>query len=200
MIFPDRFSLTSTLFRIDSTIAITRPRPVGREIFVPRTILCLRCEFECRNLTIRANERDRRMLKLQDLIAHEKQLMSVIEHAQKELDAIRLLIAGMRLRSQGEATSRTAPPTNGNRSLAAEVARFAKEHKERWFVGSEVTNWLMETGIRPTDKRANLRATVANYLKNLYEKGDLERRNVGVGGTPKYEYRKREDQGLKFDQ
>ncbi|MFH2054553.1 MAG: hypothetical protein ABIJ61_01230 [bacterium] len=138
------------------------------------------------------------MLRLKDLIAHEKELVAIISHTQKELEAIRLLISGIQMRKTEDEPSQSVASAKSP-GAAASVRQFIQDHAHGWFSGKDIIGWMTEKGYGGRGKRSSVRATVANYLKGYYDKGMLERKNVGSPESPKYEYRKRIERTLDLN-
>lgn len=137
------------------------------------------------------------MLKLNDLIAHEKRLTEIISHAQKELDAIRLLISGMQMRS--EVGGGSAPVSSDQRTnLPVFIRRLIDNSSTDWHTTKSVMEQVFKEGIRDRSKKANIRATVSGYLRKFYDAGLLERRNIGSPESPRYKYRKRGSEELSL--
>jgi len=138
-------------------------------------------------------------LNINDLTEHEKRLNEIIEHAEKEREAIRLLIKGMRLRNSVLASGDEAlAHSNGSKapSIAQGVINQINHFEGKWFTVRVVTGNLIRMGIGNLKDEAKLRPVVANYLKKHFDNKVLERRNIGSEASPTYEYRKYEKSRL----
>jgi hypothetical protein len=138
-------------------------------------------------------------LNIKDLTAHEKKLTDIIEHAQKEREAIRLLIAGMRLRAENTGEQETitpAPQSAKTPTIRQAIKKIIDDANGDWIMTKEVLDKLFEMGIRNRKQIKGLRPTVSTWLRKFYDMGELERENVGDPNSPKFKYRKRKDSTL----
>ncbi len=126
-------------------------------------------------------------LNIQDLKRYEKKLMDMIEHTQKELAAVRVLIEGMAMRNDiiHKGISYTIAP-----SIPKAVFETIRFFDHKWFTVRDIINRLIESGFRSPDYIMNQRPNISNYLSDLSEEGKLERENKGSETRPIFRYRK----------
>lgn len=135
-------------------------------------------------------------LHINDLVEYERKLDEIITHAEKEREAIRLLIKGIRMRglvitpSPAEAVS----STNGVRipQISQGVVDQIDLLGNHWFTVRIITKILVQLGVGKGKSEQKLRPIVANYLKKHFDNNKVERRNIGSDASPIYEYRKYE--------
>ena len=129
-------------------------------------------------------------LNLKDLRDEKARLERIIQHAQKELEAIDTLIAGIVLR---EVQSQTNSPIQSvvidvslqGKTAEAAVESIVRKFKNDRHTAPSVTAILKERGYQPDNE--NLQPNVSTALKTLCDKGILNRRNIG-GKRALYQY------------
>ena len=125
-------------------------------------------------------------LTIKDLREHEKKLTEIIKHAEEERGAIRLLIKGMELRSNGDEPDR---PISANMTVADAITKGIEYFSPKGFTTNDLVSHLISVGFRKSSQRKNFRPNVANRLKELCSKGILQRRNISRGHKPLFKYK-----------
>ena len=120
-------------------------------------------------------------LTYKDLKNEEAKLKQVIEHAQEELRAIQVLIQGRELRHE---MAVSVSQNLKGMTVKNAVRTVTLEWREKKFIAIEVTEELEKRGFQG---QPNLRTNVGNALKELYDDGFLERKDIG-DKLRKYEY------------
>lgn len=129
-------------------------------------------------------------LSKKDLIEHEKKLTEIIEHANKERDAIRILIEGMSIRDDESHLMES----NGKRMTIPEaVKKLIREMGDKSFYSLDITEGIVRLGVRSRKDWNNIRPTVSSLLRDMCDKGILERKDVGTENKKKYRYRIKKD-------
>lgn len=127
-------------------------------------------------------------LNIKDLRDEEARLKGIVQHAEKELTAIRMLISGREMRQEEvESSSRSLVGMTIRSAVEAIVAEWI----DRRFTSAEMHTELKSRGF---ENEAHLRANVGNALKDLSRLNKLDREDVGEDKLVKYEYFKKEDQ------
>ena len=123
-------------------------------------------------------------LNIIDLVEHVKSLTAIIEHAQKELDAVKTLIAGLNLRQPvvNDSNIPTMAP-----SIKKLVSFMHNELKTMWLTSSQAT--LEFVSRFPKRDGKHVRTNVGMAQKQLVDDGVLMRKNLGDATTPKYTYK-----------
>lgn len=124
-------------------------------------------------------------LKFRDLVDHESRLTEIIEHAEKERDAIRLLIQGMKLRGESKETQ---DQSVGRASIKEVCIQRLEQLGDSRFTVNDLVGHVIVTGLKTKDDLKVLRPTVANYMKKWYDLGAVDRRNIGLKKKPVYQY------------
>ncbi len=126
---------------------------------------------------------------IDNLLDHERRLVKIIEHTQKELEAIRLLIHGERLRMNDTVSDEGIDKP---KTISEHLNEQIKNYNGDWFAGMEITKRLIRVGVKPQSELKKLRPIIANYLRKLFDSNKLERKNIGNDKSPLYKYRERE--------
>ena len=126
-------------------------------------------------------------LNIKDLKEHEANLIQTINHAEEELNAVRLLIKAMLRQDHKESVDNIVPE---NESLIDAVFSIIQDRKEKWFTAQDMMKAVSGRNISVNPK--HLRPSVGTALKRLYENDRLERKNVGSETKVKYAYRYKE--------
>jgi hypothetical protein len=129
-------------------------------------------------------------LNLKDLHEEKTRLEQIIQHAQKELEAIDTLIAGVLLRSTEspkslDSQSVVIDVSIQGKTVEAAVERIVKEFKTERHTAPSITAILKKRGYQSDN--VNLQSNVSTALKSLFDKGVLNRKNIG-GKRALYQY------------
>jgi len=142
-------------------------------------------------------------IKLKDLEKTEKELLKLIENANKQLEAIRVLKEStvvVRPKSTTAVASALDPTISisGRKrgTLNNAIKEEIKKMGDEWFSPRQITERLVESGIRSRNQWNSLRATVSTTLRNIAENGELNRRNIKPEGKSEYEYAKKDSDQL----
>ena len=129
-------------------------------------------------------------LNKKDLIEHERKLTEIIEHANKERDAIRILIEGMSIRDD---ESPLIEPNGKRMTIPEAVKKLIREMDDKPFYSLDITEGIVRLGVRSRQEWNNIRPTVSSLLRDMCDKGILERKDVGTENKKKYRYRIKKD-------
>lgn len=123
-------------------------------------------------------------LLLKDLQEHERKLTEIIEHANKEREAIRTLIKGFDLRGEGIRPAQSRPKQTIREAVRQQVKAFGDER----FTVNQFMEKLIEVGFRDRKAMGKLRPAISGELRKLVVAGELERNNIGTDNKAIYEY------------